>query len=157
MYEAACFREADAEDPVGPALPLIARVLSKQNTRFVADLEVVDAEVGGVGMRYVDGDERDLGFLEDVRDVGCYVLFDLKFEDEVNALTDELFGVADRDVRVVVFESAVDGFFLNHSDFESPLDDMTSMPAGPTGLRFGRALMARPGVRTLGAGVTVPG
>jgi enoyl-CoA hydratase/carnithine racemase len=40
----------------------------------------------------------------------------------------------DRDVRVVVFDSAVDGFFLNHSDFEAPLEEMTSMPDGPTGL-----------------------
>jgi enoyl-CoA hydratase/carnithine racemase len=40
----------------------------------------------------------------------------------------------DRDVRVVVFESAVDGFFLNHSDFKAPLEEMTSLPDGPTGL-----------------------
>jgi enoyl-CoA hydratase/carnithine racemase len=38
------------------------------------------------------------------------------------------------DVRVVVFESAVDGYFLNHSDFTAKLEDLTSMPAGPTGL-----------------------
>jgi enoyl-CoA hydratase/carnithine racemase len=37
-------------------------------------------------------------------------------------------------VRVVVFDSAVDGFFLNHSDFKARLDDLTSMPPGPTGL-----------------------
>ena len=41
---------------------------------------------------------------------------------------------ADRDVRVVVFDSAVDGFFLNHSDFGARIEDLTSMPAGPTGL-----------------------
>jgi enoyl-CoA hydratase/carnithine racemase len=41
---------------------------------------------------------------------------------------------ADNDVRVVVFESAVDGYFLNHSDFTAKLEDLTSMPAGPTGL-----------------------
>jgi enoyl-CoA hydratase/carnithine racemase len=40
----------------------------------------------------------------------------------------------DNDVRVVVFESAVDGYFLNHSDFTAKLEDLTSMPAGPTGL-----------------------
>jgi enoyl-CoA hydratase/carnithine racemase len=34
----------------------------------------------------------------------------------------------------VVFDSAVDGYFLNHSDFEAKLEDLTSMPAGPTGL-----------------------
>src|SRR3954471_23387905 len=41
---------------------------------------------------------------------------------------------ADDDVRVVVFDSAVDGFFLNHSDFRARLEDMISLPAGPTGL-----------------------
>jgi enoyl-CoA hydratase/carnithine racemase len=41
---------------------------------------------------------------------------------------------ADEDVRVVVFDSAVDGYFLNHSDFTARLEDLTSMPAGPTGL-----------------------
>ncbi len=41
---------------------------------------------------------------------------------------------ADEHVRVVVFDSAVEGYFLNHSDFIAKLDDLTSMPAGPTGL-----------------------
>jgi enoyl-CoA hydratase/carnithine racemase len=37
-------------------------------------------------------------------------------------------------VKVVVFESAVDGFFLNHSDFLANFEDLTSLPQGPTGL-----------------------
>src|ERR1700733_11806851 len=41
---------------------------------------------------------------------------------------------ADEHVRVVVFDSAVDDYFLNHSDFLAKLEDLTSMPAGPTGL-----------------------
>ncbi|MBZ9735739.1 enoyl-CoA hydratase/isomerase family protein [Mesorhizobium sp. CA18] len=41
---------------------------------------------------------------------------------------------ADESVRVVVFDSAVEDFFLNHSDFMAPLEEMTSMPPGPTGL-----------------------
>src|SRR3954464_14237227 len=40
----------------------------------------------------------------------------------------------DDQVRVVVFDSAVDDYFLNHSDFLGNLEDLTSMPAGPTGL-----------------------
>src|SRR5436189_6104608 len=40
----------------------------------------------------------------------------------------------DDQVKVVVFESAVDGFFLNHSDFLAKLEDLTSIPQGPTGL-----------------------
>src|ERR1700721_766166 len=41
---------------------------------------------------------------------------------------------ADEHVRVVVFDSADDDYFLNHSDFLAKLEDLTSMPAGPTGL-----------------------
>jgi enoyl-CoA hydratase/carnithine racemase len=41
---------------------------------------------------------------------------------------------SDEQVRVVVFESAVDGYFLNHSDFNAKLKDLTAMAAGPTGL-----------------------
>jgi len=41
---------------------------------------------------------------------------------------------ADHDVRVLVFDSSVEGYFLNHSDFTAKLEDLTSMPAGPTGL-----------------------
>ncbi len=41
---------------------------------------------------------------------------------------------ADKHVRVVVFDSAVDDYFLNHFDFLARLEDLTTMPAGPTGL-----------------------
>lgn len=37
-------------------------------------------------------------------------------------------------VKVVVFDSDVEGFFLTHYDFVPPLTDTTSMPNGPTGL-----------------------
>jgi len=40
----------------------------------------------------------------------------------------------DDDLKVVVFDSAVDGYFLNHSDFMARLEDLTSMAPGPTGL-----------------------
>src|SRR5262249_40748780 len=39
----------------------------------------------------------------------------------------------DKHVKVVVFDSAVEGFFLNHSDFLGKLEDLTGLPAGPTG------------------------
>jgi enoyl-CoA hydratase/carnithine racemase len=42
---------------------------------------------------------------------------------------------ADPDVKVVVFDSAVEGFFITHYDFLSPLEDSLSVPAGPTGLQ----------------------
>jgi enoyl-CoA hydratase/carnithine racemase len=40
----------------------------------------------------------------------------------------------DPQVKVVVFDSDVPGFFLTHYDFVPPLTDTTSMPNGPTGL-----------------------
>src|SRR5438128_5765785 len=40
----------------------------------------------------------------------------------------------DEQVRVVVFDSAVEGFFLIHLDFLSRLDDLAHLPPGPTGL-----------------------
>ena len=40
----------------------------------------------------------------------------------------------DQQVKVVVFDSAVDGFFLTHYDFLAPPEDTTRIPPGPTGL-----------------------
>ena len=40
----------------------------------------------------------------------------------------------DADVKVVVFDSAVDGFFLTHYDFLAKIEDTTSLALGPTGL-----------------------
>ena len=51
-----------------------------------------------------------------------------EFQEVIGALE------ADEHVRVVVFDSAVDDYFLNHSDFEAKLEDLTALPAGPTGL-----------------------
>src|SRR6266566_8343656 len=41
----------------------------------------------------------------------------------------------DQHVKVVVFDSAVEGFFLTHYDFLARLEDLTSLPPGPTGLQ----------------------
>ena len=51
-----------------------------------------------------------------------------QFQQVMNALE------ADEQVRVVVFDSAVEDYFLNHSDFTTKLEDLTSIPQGPTGL-----------------------
>jgi enoyl-CoA hydratase/carnithine racemase len=40
----------------------------------------------------------------------------------------------DKQVKVVVFDSAVEGFFLIHLDFLANLDDLAHLPPGPTGL-----------------------
>ena len=41
----------------------------------------------------------------------------------------------DEDVKVVVFDSAVPGFFLTHYDFLAKPEDTTRLPPGPTGLQ----------------------
>jgi enoyl-CoA hydratase/carnithine racemase len=51
-----------------------------------------------------------------------------KFQELINALE------ADEQVKVVVFDSAVEGFFFNHSDFTASVESVTSLPAGTTGL-----------------------
>src|SRR5580700_6698631 len=49
----------------------------------------------------------------------------------------------DEHLRVVVFDSAVDGFFLNHSDFTVKLEELTSLPRGPTGLEAWPDILVR--------------
>ncbi|HEY2173491.1 MAG TPA: enoyl-CoA hydratase/isomerase family protein [Mycobacteriales bacterium] len=63
--------------------------------------------------------------------------FVLQMREIVTALEND-----DR-VKVVVFESAVDGFFLNHSDFLANFDDLTGIPQGPTGLEAWPDVLAR--------------
>jgi enoyl-CoA hydratase/carnithine racemase len=41
----------------------------------------------------------------------------------------------DKDVKVVVFDSAVEGFFITHYDFLADPEDTLSLPLGPTGLQ----------------------
>jgi enoyl-CoA hydratase/carnithine racemase len=50
---------------------------------------------------------------------------------------------SDDQLKVVVFESAVDGFFLNHSDFNAKLEELTGIPAGPTGLEAWPDILVR--------------
>jgi enoyl-CoA hydratase/carnithine racemase len=40
----------------------------------------------------------------------------------------------DDDLKVVVFDSAVEGFFLTHYDFIAKPEETTNLPPGPTGL-----------------------
>ena len=41
----------------------------------------------------------------------------------------------DAHVKVVVIDSAVEGFFLTHYNFVAPLEETTRLPPGPTGLQ----------------------
>jgi enoyl-CoA hydratase/carnithine racemase len=63
--------------------------------------------------------------------------FVLEFREIVTALE------ADEQVTVVVFDSAVEGFFFNHSDFLAKLEDLTSIPQGPTGLEAWPDILVR--------------
>ena len=63
--------------------------------------------------------------------------FVLEFREIMTAIE------SDEQVKVVVFESAVEGFFLNHSDFLAKLEDLTSIPQGPTGLEAWPDILVR--------------
>ena len=60
-----------------------------------------------------------------------------QFRDIMNALE------TDAAVKVVIFESTVEGFFLNHSDFLAKLEDLTGIPQGPTGLEAWPDILVR--------------
>jgi enoyl-CoA hydratase/carnithine racemase len=49
----------------------------------------------------------------------------------------------DDEVKVLVFDSAVEGFFLNHSDFNADMKELTDMPQGPTGLEAWPDILVR--------------
>ena len=50
---------------------------------------------------------------------------------------------SDNEVKVIVFDSAVEGFFLNHSDFFADFKELTDMPQGPTGLEAWPDILVR--------------
>jgi enoyl-CoA hydratase/carnithine racemase len=51
-----------------------------------------------------------------------------QFSEAVSAIE------ADKEVKVVIFDSAVEGFFITHSDFEANIADVIHLPVGATGL-----------------------
>jgi enoyl-CoA hydratase/carnithine racemase len=63
--------------------------------------------------------------------------FVLEFREIMTAIE------ADEQLRVVVFDSAVEGFFLNHSDFLAKPEDLTRIPQGPTGLEAWPDILVR--------------
>src|SRR6202142_1949911 len=63
--------------------------------------------------------------------------FVLEFREIIAALE------TDQELRVVVFDSAVEGFFLNHSDFNAKIKDLTDIPQGPTGLEAWPDILVR--------------
>jgi enoyl-CoA hydratase/carnithine racemase len=63
--------------------------------------------------------------------------FVLQFREILGALE------ADEHVKAVVFDSAVEGYFLNHSDFHAKFEDLTSISQGPTGLEAWPDILVR--------------
>ena len=59
-------------------------------------------------------------------------IFDPEMLPQVNEILTAI--ETDEQVKVVVFDSAVEGFFLIHLDFLENLDDLAHLPPGPTGL-----------------------
>jgi enoyl-CoA hydratase/carnithine racemase len=60
-----------------------------------------------------------------------------EFREIVTAIED------DEQVKVVVLDSAVEGFFLNHSDFLANFEDLKRIPTGPTGLEAWPDILVR--------------
>ena len=63
--------------------------------------------------------------------------FVLQFREIMGAIE------TDEQLKVVVFESAVEGFFLNHSDFNVKLEELTGIAPGPTGLQAWPDILVR--------------
>ena len=63
--------------------------------------------------------------------------FVLEFRDIMTAIEE------DEQVKVVVFDSAVEGFFLNHSDFLANFEELKRIPPGPTGLEAWPDILVR--------------
>jgi enoyl-CoA hydratase/carnithine racemase len=76
--------------------------------------------------------QRSPGYMRVTFDNPPLNLMGPQFVLEIREIMNKL--EADDQVKVVVFDSAVDGFFLNHSDFLAKIEDMTAIPQGPTGL-----------------------
>jgi enoyl-CoA hydratase/carnithine racemase len=60
-------------------------------------------------------------------------IFGPKHLPQLGAIITEI--ETDPEVKVVVFDSAVEGFFMTHYDFLAPLEDSLAIPPGPTGLQ----------------------
>jgi len=60
-------------------------------------------------------------------------IFGPKTIPQLNEIITEI--ETDKELKVVVFDSAIDGFFMTHYDFLAKVEETTSLPPGPTGLQ----------------------
>jgi enoyl-CoA hydratase/carnithine racemase len=63
--------------------------------------------------------------------------FVLQFREIMTAIE------SDEQLKVVVFESGIEGFFLNHSDFNANFEELTGIPQGPTVLEAWPDILVR--------------
>ena len=75
--------------------------MREQCAGFVTHLEVVDAEIGGVRVGHVDGDQGDLGLFEDVGHARGHCFLDLELEHQIDAFGHKLFSVLNGNVGII--------------------------------------------------------
>jgi enoyl-CoA hydratase/carnithine racemase len=101
------------------------------------------ARLKGIAMEYRNGGQGNIERIHLVKRSPMYwrVTFDHPplniFGPETIPQLNEIVTAieSDESLKVVVFDSAVEGFFLTHYDFLARLEDSTGLPPGPTGLQ----------------------
>ncbi|WP_343714840.1 enoyl-CoA hydratase/isomerase family protein [Inquilinus sp.] len=88
----------------------------------------ISAEVGRIRV-----DRRSAAYWRVTFDLPPLNIFGPANMSQLNAVVAAL--ESDRQVKVVVFDSAVEGFFLTHYDFMADPDETLGLPPGPTGLQ----------------------
>lgn len=96
---------------------------------------------GGTAAAQVRLDRRSPGYWRVTFDNPPLNIFGPKTIPQLNEVITAL--ESDEHVKVVVFDSAVDGFFLTHYNFVAPLEESTKFPAGATGLQALPDMLAR--------------
>ena len=77
-------------------------------------------------------DKRSPGYWRVTFDIPPFNIFGPETIPQMEKVVTEI--ETDPNLRVVVFDSAVPGYFLTHYNFTPPLVDSTKLPAGRTGL-----------------------
>ncbi|MDQ7251076.1 enoyl-CoA hydratase/isomerase family protein [Dongia sedimenti] len=78
-------------------------------------------------------ERRSAGYWRVTFDIQPLNIFGPKNMSALQAIVSAL--ETDKDVKVVVFDSAIEGFFLSHYDFLASPEDTLGLPLGPTGLQ----------------------
>lgn len=126
LHQRAGFFNIKPENPINFLLPAFDGLRGKQLAGFDAHAVVIDAEVGGMRVGNVEGDERDAGIGDFVGNDGRGLLIDLEFDDEIDVVADEFLGNTDGGGAVVAV--------VEHDEIDARLI-RRSLQAGGHGLR----------------------